>query len=277
MLGDSLEGLSEDRLRTACLERGLPWQVRVLPETGSTNDWLRDAGRVREVSFEVVFTENQTAGRGRRERTWEAPRATDLLFSLALRPQFPMAQWARLTQLTALAVCRAIEMELPLRCAIKWPNDVLIDGKKVCGILVESFGGGAGGLVVIGVGLNVNGLAFAGGLSQTASSLRLALESGSGWVRERGVDRNALAIVLLEQLKECLEGAQDDVLYEERLQEVRQRNWLEGKQVRMLVNGRECWGRVIGLDEAGALRLRLGDGTETLIASADQVRAVEGG
>lgn len=264
--------LDEVALQAACIERGLPWKVRVLAETASTNDLLRDEGRLRDRSNEVVFAEKQTAGRGRREHVWEGAAGRDLLFSLLLKPEVPVAKWTRVTQLTALAVCRAIEHELGLRAEIKWPNDVLLGGKKVCGILVESFGGVEGAFLVIGMGLNVNADGFEGDLQWTATSLRLACDSIA--VMERGLDRRALAVVLLQELHEALNAIEDEGRFRVCLEEVRQRNAWLGRQVRMLTEGQECWGRVTGLSEEGALLLQTAEGEQKVIYSAEQVRLV---
>ena len=264
--------LDERALREACRERDLGWRIRVLRETVSTNDLLRDEGRSRDVSGEVVFAEIQTGGRGRRDHVWMGAAGRDLLFSLALKPLAAVEKWTRVTQLTALAVCRSLERELGLRAEIKWPNDVLIGGRKVCGILVESFGRGSGGFLVIGVGLNVNATAFEGELAETATSLRLACDSEV--VRERGLDRMPLAVALMEELRAAFEGVADDDVFRRCLKEVSERNAWLGRQVKMKVDGVECWGRVMGLTEEGALRLLTGEGEERVIHSAEQVRLV---
>jgi BirA family transcriptional regulator, biotin operon repressor / biotin---[acetyl-CoA-carboxylase] ligase len=272
MRPEANDRLNEEALRRVCEARGLNWRVRVLEETRSTNDWLRDEGRRREVAGEVVFAERQTAGRGRREHVWEGAAGCDLLFSLALKPAAPVVKWTRVTQLAALAVCRTVESELGLRAEIKWPNDVLIGGKKVCGILVESFGGREGSFLVAGVGLNVNATRYEGELAETATSLRLAC--GSAAAMERGLGRNGLAEALLASLAEALGGVEDEESYRESLEAVRERNAWLGRQVRMRVDGAERWGRVTGLTEEGALKLMTPEGEEEVVHSAEQVRLI---
>lgn len=269
---DRNQMLDEKALREACAERDLGWRIRVLDETVSTNDLLRDEGRVSDVTGEVVFAEIQTGGRGRRNHVWTGAAGRDLLFSLALKPGTVVEKWMRVTQLTALAVCRALKRELGLRAEIKWPNDVLIGGRKVCGILVESFGRGSGSFLVVGVGLNVNATAFEGELAETATSLRLAC--GSEVVRERGLDRLPLAVTLLEELRAAFEAVADDDVFRVCLQAISERNAWLGRQVKLKVDGVECWGRVMGLTEEGALRLQTGEGAERVIHSAEQVRLI---
>jgi BirA family biotin operon repressor/biotin-[acetyl-CoA-carboxylase] ligase len=271
-MNDVERGLDEGELQRQCAELGLPWRVRVLAETSSTNDVLREEGRRGDVAGQVVFAEKQTAGRGRRDHVWESVAGQDLIFSLALRPAVGVEKWTRATQLTALAVCQAVEAELALAVGIKWPNDLMVGGKKVCGILVESFGGGEGRYLIIGVGLNVNAVSLGAGLRETATSLRLACEVE--WVKERGLARQGLAVRILEELDRCLAALGDDAVFAERLQAVRARNWLSGKQVKLVHEGQEVWGQVSGLDDEGALLLRLPSGVEVTVASAEQVRAV---
>jgi BirA family transcriptional regulator, biotin operon repressor / biotin---[acetyl-CoA-carboxylase] ligase len=264
--------LDEAGLVRACAELGLTWRVRVLAEVVSTNSLLRDEGRGREVAGEVVFAERQTGGRGRRDHVWTGATGRDLLFSLALKPSVAVERWTRVTQLTALAVCRAVERELGVRAEIKWPNDLLISGKKVCGILVESFGGPSGAFLVVGIGLNVNATVFEGELAETATSLRMMC--GSEAALERGLERLPLAVALLEELERAYVAVENDEIFRECMEEVSELNAWLGRQVKMKVDGAECWGRVMGLTEEGALRLLSGDGEERVIHSAEQVRLV---
>ncbi len=261
--------LDEAFLQNACARRGLPWRVLVLAETASTNDFLRERGRMEDTAYAVVFAEKQTAGRGRRDHTWEAAPGRDLTFSLALRPALPLHRWTRFTQMTALAVCRAIEGMTPLSAAIKWPNDIFIGGRKVCGILTESFSGSDGRFLVIGIGLNVNRAGFDGELWETATSLRLALAD------DAELDRNALAARLLEELAGTLTAAEDDTTCHALMREVKARNVLLGRQARLLLDGQERQGLVTGLDDEGALLVKLPGGDELAVTSAEQVRIID--
>lgn len=272
MWSETNRKLDEAELSRACTDRSLEWHVRVIAETESTNDLLRDEGRDREILNHVVFAESQTRGRGRRDHVWAGAAGRDLLFSLALKPRVSVEEWTRATQLTALGVCLAIESELGIRAEIKWPNDVMIQGRKVCGILVESFGGRGGAYMVVGVGLNVNGTKFEGELDASAISLRQAC--GTEVVLERGLDRLPLAVALLEQLREAYGAIEDDQRYRACMNQVNERNAWLGRQVKLRVDGVECWGRVMGLTEEGALRLQTHEGEERVIHSAEQVRLV---
>jgi BirA family biotin operon repressor/biotin-[acetyl-CoA-carboxylase] ligase len=123
-----------------------------LDVTGSTNDRARELALEGAPAGTVVVAEQQTAGRGRQGRSWSAPRGTALTLSALLRPK--PADLPLLPLACAVAVCETCEAVSPVGCQIKWPNDVLIDGRKVAGILIESRPGD--GWAVVGIGLNVD-------------------------------------------------------------------------------------------------------------------------
>ncbi|MEZ5388055.1 MAG: biotin--[acetyl-CoA-carboxylase] ligase [Prosthecobacter sp.] len=242
-----------------------PWTVTVLDEVASTNDWLKQ--RASELPLDsVVFAESQTAGRGRRENRWIAPRSKDLMFSLLLQPAVALEHWPRVTTLAALAICKAIEAELPLEPRIKWPNDLYLADQKISGLLAETVSSRNGMLLVLGIGLNVNTLTFPPDLPATSLLKQLA----SPLLPE--IDRNTLATRLLEFLH--LEFQR---LYEFNavVAEVRDRSWLLGRQIRARAPHGEVFGRVLDLNEEGHLILEFPDGSTHTLTSADEVRAVQ--
>ena len=103
----------------------------------------------------VVLADYQTAGRGQHGRSWTAPAGTALLFSVVLRPRLPIARWPELPLAAGCAVAEGVESVGPLVARLKWPNDVVIDGRKVAGVLTEGVAGERP-LVVLGVGVNVS-------------------------------------------------------------------------------------------------------------------------
>ena len=124
--------------------------------TGSTNADIAAAARDGAESGLVLVSDHQSAGRGRFTRVWEAPPGTSLAISALLRPTpgVPMRRWSWLPLLTGLAVADGLRVATGVRAEVKWPNDVLIEGRKVCGILAESVDGDAGPAAVIGMGVN---------------------------------------------------------------------------------------------------------------------------
>lgn len=242
-----------------------PWKVTVLDEVSSTSDWLKQ--RASELPLDtVVFTESQTAGRGRRENRWIAPRGKDLMFSLLLRPAAALDRWPRITTLAALAICKAVEAELPLQPRIKWPNDVYLADQKISGLLAETVSTPGGIRLVLGIGLNVNTLTFPPDLPATSLLKQLA----SPTLRE--IDRNALGARLLESLHHEFQRLEDD--FSASVAEVRERSWLIGRQIRARAPQGEVSGRVLDLNEEGHLILEFPDGSTRTLTSADEVRRV---
>ena len=243
----------------------LPWHVTALDEVGSTSDWLKQNAADLTVGT-VVFTESQTAGRGRRDNRWLAPRGKDLMFSLLLKPAAPMEKWPRITTLAALAICKAIEGELPLQPRIKWPNDIYLSDRKVSGLLAETVSTPTGILLVLGIGLNVNTIDFPSELS--ATSLLQQLQPAS--ILE--IDRNPLASRLLASLHSEFQRLDHD--FSAAIAEVRERSWLIGRQIRARAPQGDIFGRVLDLNEEGHLLLEFPDGSTHTLTSADEVRRV---
>ena len=151
MYGD----LDRPPLRARALQRALApdgWRVQVLPETASTNAVVAERARAGEPAGLVVVAESQTAGRGRLDRSWVSPPRAGLTFSVLLRPDLPPAQWPWLPLWAGLAVATALRERAEVDAQLKWPNDVLIDERKACGVLAEMPVPGA---FVVGIGLNV--------------------------------------------------------------------------------------------------------------------------
>ena len=131
-------------------------EILVFEETDSTNDLARRAGDDGIAEGLVIFAETQRAGRGTQGRRWMSPPYRGLWFSVLLRPvSVPVARWPELMFCAALAVAEAAELTTGQAARIKWPNDVLLDGHKVAGILVECHHRQNPGFVVVGIGLNV--------------------------------------------------------------------------------------------------------------------------
>jgi BirA family biotin operon repressor/biotin-[acetyl-CoA-carboxylase] ligase len=139
--------LRADALSHAMAQDG--WRVEVLPTATSTNAVVAERAREGEPAGLCVVAEEQTAGRGRLDRTWTSPPRAGLTFSVLLRPVTDQLGWVPL--LGGLAVVRAVREQTGVDAVLKWPNDVLVGDRKLAGLLAEA----VGGAVVLGVGLNV--------------------------------------------------------------------------------------------------------------------------
>jgi len=149
-------------------------QIKYLSEVGSTNVYLREMASEQLVSEGyVVVAENQIHGKGRKSKEWKSEPGQNLTFSVLLRPQLHVSDQFHLSQLVSLSVCDALRLIQPCEVSIKWPNDIFISGKKVCGLLIENtLKGSQIRTSIIGIGLNVNQIDFGSDLPN-ATSLRL--------------------------------------------------------------------------------------------------------
>lgn len=174
----------------AVLGRGTFWgDLRVVAETGSTSSDLAILARAGAPEGTVILADHQTAGRGRLGRTWHAPSGTSIAVSMLFRPApVPVARWPWLPLLAGVAVVEAVRAETGVAADLKWPNDVMVDGLKLAGLLAEvvpqagrpETAEGGGG-VIVGVGLNVT--AQRSDLPPTATSLALCGATDLDWVR----------------------------------------------------------------------------------------------
>lgn len=150
--------------------------VHFAKETDSTNLWIKRLAEEGAPHGTLALAEFQSAGRGRLGRSWQAPEGSSVMMSLLLRPEFEPQYASMLTLVMGLAVAQAVE-KLGFAPSIKWPNDVVLSRKKICGILTEmSVSEGRIGHVVIGVGINVNIKEFPEEMADKATSL--CLEAG---------------------------------------------------------------------------------------------------
>ncbi|WP_082748083.1 biotin--[acetyl-CoA-carboxylase] ligase [Nocardioides jensenii] len=172
----------------------LPDRVEVLAEAGSTNALLAARAREGAASGAVLVTEHQTAGRGRLDRVWETPARSALTFSVVQWPDLSAAMWPWIPLATGCAVHAALAATVP-GLGLKWPNDVLVEGRKVAGILVERVETPRGPAAIIGIGLNVSTTRDELPVDNATS---LALELG------HAPDRTDLLIALLATLDETL-------------------------------------------------------------------------
>jgi BirA family biotin operon repressor/biotin-[acetyl-CoA-carboxylase] ligase len=172
-----LEDLDAARVQALLTTRWCGRSLRIVEQTASTNDDARAASLGDAPHGHVIVADHQTQGRGSRGRTWSSPAGTDLYLSVVLRADAALVSVAPLTLAVGVAVAEAIGARLPTaaRVEVKWPNDVLVDGRKIAGILVECSSLGERALpLVVGIGINVNRLAFPPDLDFPATSVALA-------------------------------------------------------------------------------------------------------
>jgi BirA family biotin operon repressor/biotin-[acetyl-CoA-carboxylase] ligase len=244
-------------------------QIDFYPQVSSTNDLVREAGRKGAPEGLVVLTDEQMRGRGRLGRTWTAPPGSSILCSILLRPRFSPQQAFYLTIAASLAIFRAIRripvigtQPSPIRASIKWPNDVLFNGRKVSGVLCESdFSGGDWVFAIAGFGINVNlSRDSFGELRDRATSL--SAEFG------HEVDRAALLAIILGELESCylsMQNGQFNPIYTE---------WVSsletlGKQVSVDYGSGKITGQALRVERDGSLIIKTSNGTERSVLAGD--------
>lgn len=243
----------------------------VVETTTSTNAVATERARAGAPEGLVVVAEHQTAGRGRLDRSWQAPPRASLILSMVLRPHLPAAEWPWLPLLTGVAVVEALR-EAGYDAGLKWPNDVMIDERKLAGILVERVETPAGPAAVVGVGLNV-WLGEADIPVPTGTSL--ALESARGSAGGPGTvpDRTTLLVAILLRLKEEYDAWQaGGAAAKERLRSSYTSACVTlDRTVRVeLPAGEPLVGRACGIDESGRL-LVAGPVGQTAVGAGDVV------
>ena len=253
-----------DPLDTAGLQAALAdadqlWSgAEVLPETGSTNAELVARARAGAPSGFVLATDHQTSGRGRLGRTWIAPRGSSIAMSVLLRPGRPPADWTWLPLLAGLAVADSLRAVADVPAVLKWPNDVLVDDAKICGILAERVDAPSGPACVLGLGINVH-LAADELPVPTATSLAV-LRPDRTFVR---AEIMATVLAALALLYHRWEARRDSELVEEYLA----RCDTLGRTVRVLqADGSSTEGQAVAVDAAGRLQVRTDTGVEAFAA-----------
>jgi len=242
------------------------FSLRRFGEVGSTMDEARALAEAGAGEGTVVWALRQTAGRGRQGRRWVSP-AGNCYSTIVLRPACAAAEAARLSFLVSIAVAEAVTLAVDpgrqVRVACKWPNDVLADGRKIAGILLESRGGQGAAVDWLLAGVGINVAAFPADTPYPACAVR---ELGGA------VDAGGMLELYLGRLAAWLE-----VWRREGFAPVR-RAWLErawglGDRIEVRLANGELRGIFEGLDESGALILGLDEGGQRHVTAGDVYRA----
>ena len=237
-------------------------QLHHFYKIGSTNAAAMAAAAEGAAEGSVFLAEEQTAGRGRGAHSWQSPRSTGIYCSVVLRPALPPSEALVLALAAGLAVRAAIEqVDSRVSPDLKWPNDVLIDGKKVCGVLTEMNAEVTRvRYVVVGIGINVNQQSFPKELEGEATSLRMT--TGSDWSR---VELTAALLKSLDrEYRQLVE--QPDARQSILRRFAEQSSWVRGKQIRVEENGSKIEGPTEGLDQRGFLQVRTAQGLQTVLS-----------
>lgn len=237
--------------------------VHYFQEIGSTNDEAFRLGMDGAPEGTVVVANSQSAGKGRLQRSWFSPAGSNIYTSLILRPEFKPADTPRITIMAGLAAARTIETYCPRKTRIKWPNDILLDGKKVCGILAQMQAGQDKlDFAVLGIGINVNIATeeFPPEIQNTATSI--AAQTGAFHSRQD------FLITLYKNLSKwykTLKLTGFEMIREEWLKMAS----LIGCEIQVKFLDEIIKGKALGIDERGALVMLDSKGKAVTILAGD--------
>ena len=232
--------------------------------------------KAKEIAYEseegtVIIAEEQTLGRGRLGRSWVSPKGKGIWMSIILKPRIDPMKVAKITQIGAAAVSLALE-DLGIESFIKWPNDIVINGKKVCGILTEmSCELNMINYVIMGVGINVNldSEDFQGEVSKVGTSLKI--ETGEK------VNRKQLLGLFLNRFEELYIPFVEKDDFSNTLKVCREKSILIGKEVKLIRGSEKKIGKVVGLNDDGELEVDYGNGVvENVLSGEVSVRGLYG-
>lgn len=262
--------LSREELLSSMKGQWAGKEVLYFDETASTNTEAKKAAENGAPHGTLVVAEHQTGGKGRRGRSWDSPRGTGIFMSLILRPAIAPVHASMLTLVAALAVARGIEQCAQIKSLIKWPNDIVVNGKKICGILTEmSADPDCINYVVAGIGINVNMDQFPEEISQIAASIYT--ESGNK------IRRSTLISAVMEAFEEYYSIFMETADMSRLLDEYNGKLANCSRAVRVLDPAGEYSGTALGINSQGELLVETEDKTvKTVISGEVSVRGIYG-
>lgn len=219
----------------------------------------------------LVISEEQTMGRGRLGRNWVSPKHKGIWMSLILRPEINPIQVSKITQVAAAAVCMAL-IDMGIETLIKWPNDIVLNDKKVCGILTEMSGElNRVNYVIVGIGINANidKDEFPEDLKPIASSLKIEIGNY--------IKRKELVRRILNNFEELYEELINEETIKKSIEICKDNSALIGKEIKIIEKGKETRARALSLNEDGKLIVQYKDGkVDELISGEISVRGLYG-
>ena len=226
----------------------------------STNREAADQARRGAAEGLTIVADEQTAGRGRQGRSWISQKGSGAYFSIILRPRIDPRHYTLVPLMAAIAVCDALREGWPIRPDIKWPNDVVVGDRKICGILSEMIDTAEGNAIILGIGINVHHVEA----QLNATSIEAETDPSA--------DRDDVVEKVLAQLRDLYQMLQDRPLAI--IDEWSKRSsYFSEAQVNVdLGNGDAYTGTTCGLEESGALRVRVDDGSVRIVQAGDVTR-----
>lgn len=237
----------------------------------STNTKAKELSYNIRTEGAVVISEEQTKGRGRLGRSWSSPNKKGIWMSIILKPQIEPQDAAKVTQVAAAAVWSAID-KIGLKTQIKWPNDIVFNGKKICGILTEMSGElNRLNYLVVGIGINTNTSLheLPEEIENKATSLKIETD--------KDIDRKQLVALILNYFEELYNELIENKNISSSIKICKKNSALIGKDVRLILKGKEKEVRAIDINEEGELIVQDKDGNISKVVSGEvSVRGLYG-
>ena len=255
--------LSEDKIKSVLKTELLAKKVYAFWSVGSTNEFAYTRAIQDEIDGTLVIAEQQSKGRGRKSRTWDSPFNKGLWFSLILRPDLPASRAGLVPYLAGVSLVEAVENFTGLKPFVKWPNDLLLNSKKFCGILSEvEFENGKIKFIILGIGININHKMneFPEEFRAQATSLRIESESQ--------IDRVDFLAEILLRLEENLNNMKESGFHNI-LKKWKKKCPQFEKEVVIVQDDKQYRGTFEELDDAGCLLLRTNNGELKKIVAGD--------
>lgn len=209
-----------------------------------------------------IVAAEQTAGRGRLQRNWVSPKDAGLYFSIILRPKLDQSIWPLLSLMAAVAVHDALLDACHLETDIKWPNDILVDGKKLCGILTETVETSRGRAVVVGIGINLTSNSLPSELDQVATSIKAA----TGEMPDVEAVLDALVHDFAGHYRVLQQPGGPDAIITMWLNHS---SYGDGKMIQVTDSNESYAGTTRGLERDGALRVETNAGEIRVVRAGD--------
>lgn len=262
--------ITQAELQSMLQTRWIGNRLEYFDETDSTNIRARKLAEEGAPHGTLVVADSQSAGKGRRGRAWISPKGVGIWMSLVLRPPIRPADASMLTLVAGMAVVKGVRKSTGLKAMIKWPNDAILSGKKICGILTEmSTEEDRIRYVITGIGINVNVSSFPEEIAEKATSLKEEL----GEAVKRSLVIAAVAEAFEEFYDSFLKTHDMSCLMEDYNKALVNRN----RQVTVLDSRGQYQGRALGIDPEGSLLVQRRDGTvESVISGEVSVRGIYG-
>ncbi len=252
-----------EKLKKSLAGKFFGHKIYYFSETGSTNDEAFSLGLDGAPEGTVVIADSQNKGKGRMQRVWHSPSGANIYTSVILKPQIPLSKASQIPITAGVTVAEIINYYCPDKARLKWPNDVLIGEKKICGILTQvKMKANAIDFIVLGIGINVNlsREQFPQDIKKIATSL--AIETGYK------ISRLELIISLYENLVKCYKQLQ-----QEGFGQIKEK-WLSltpmiGRRVQVMFKDEMIEGKAAGLDEDGSLILFTDENKKVKVSAGD--------